>query len=118
MVAYSEVMACLRGIEGTASTDFEHSHHPVILMIEDMAVEHPLPGIVVVADDEPDGLVLRNVDDVLPAPERLGNAVPVDDLELEAMQVKRMVHPDEVLHLPDLGGAERCLDIHPLHVHH
>jgi hypothetical protein len=32
--------------------DFENSHHAVIFVIEDVTVEHPLPGIIVVANDD------------------------------------------------------------------
>src|SRR5437899_1188773 len=32
------------------SSDFEHAHHPVVLVIEDMTVEHPFSWIVVEVD--------------------------------------------------------------------
>ena len=38
----------------------------MVFVVEDVAVEHPLPGIVVVADDDSRGRVLRDVQHVLP----------------------------------------------------
>ena len=33
--------------------DLENSHHAMVFVIEDVAVEHPLPGIIIVANDDP-----------------------------------------------------------------
>src|SRR5690606_24916919 len=63
--------------------DFENAHHPLILMIQDVAVKHPFAGMIVIPNDESHSLVARHVDRVLPAEERLRYAIPVDYLELE-----------------------------------
>lgn len=33
--------------------DLQYTHHPVVLVVQDMAVKHPDAGIVLVLDDEP-----------------------------------------------------------------
>src|SRR5687768_3858511 len=86
-------------------SDFEYSHHPMVLVVQDVTVKHPLSWIIVVPDDEARGLVPRHVDHILPAAIALGDTVPVEHLELKAVQVERVVHADEVLDLPDLGRA-------------
>src|SRR5687767_8365716 len=83
-------------------SNLEHTHHPVILVIEDVTVEHPLSRVVVVPDDEARRLMLRDVDDVLPATVLLGHAIAVEHLELVAVQMERVIHADEILDLPDL----------------
>src|SRR4051812_48007723 len=53
------------------SFHFQHSHHPVVFVIEDVTVEHPLPRIIVVTDDDARRRVLRDVEHVLPGEVRL-----------------------------------------------
>src|SRR3982751_4898083 len=86
-------------------------------MIEDVAVEHPLSGIVVVANDDSRSRVLRNVQHVLPGAVRLRHTVAIEYLELKTMQMEWMVHADDVLDLPDLRGADLGADVHAGHVH-
>src|SRR5437870_11147281 len=86
--------------------DFENSHHAVVFVIEDVAVEHPLPRIVVVAHDDSRRRMFRDVEHVLPGEIRLAHSVTVQHLELESMQVERVIHANDVLDLPDLGGAD------------
>src|SRR5580765_8999920 len=99
------------------SSDLEHSHHSVILVIEDVAVEHPLAGEVVESHDEPDGLVPGNVDRVLPTRKGLGHAVPIENLKLESVQMEGVIHADEILDRPDFGGAQPGAFVHAGHVH-
>jgi hypothetical protein len=93
------------------SFDFEDSHHALVFVIQDVTVKHPFSGEVVKSHDEAHRFMLGNVHRVLPAPIRLRNSIPIDDLELEAVQMERMIHADEVLDLPDLRGAKPGGDI-------
>ncbi|MEO6526953.1 MAG: hypothetical protein ABIP93_10040, partial [Gemmatimonadaceae bacterium] len=88
------------------SSDLEHGHHPVILVIQNVAMEHPHPGVVVEPHDESRRFVLRNVDRILPSPACHRHAVSVEELEPKSVQMERMVHADDVLDLPDLRRAE------------
>src|SRR5436305_7253822 len=97
--------------------DFEHSHHAVVFVIEDVAVEHPLPRIIVVAHDDSRRRMFRDVEHVLPGEIRLAHSVTVEHLELESMQVERVIHANDVLDLPDLGGADGGADVDAVHVH-
>src|SRR5207244_8292116 len=92
-------------------------HHSMILMVEDMAVEHPASWIVVVPHDETQRLVLRHVHDVRPGAKRFWNAVAIDHLELEAVKVEGMIHPYDVLDPPDLRRSQRPAFIDSMHVH-
>src|SRR5215208_6616188 len=69
-------------------SDFENAHHSMILMVQDVAVEHPHAGIVVVAHDEAQSLMLGDIHDVLPGTKRFRDTVTVDHLELESVQMK------------------------------
>ena len=77
-------------------------------------MEHPLARVVRVAHDEARRPVLGHVHHVFPAAERLGHAVAIEHLELEAVQVKRVIHPHQVLELPDLRRAQRRRHIHAI----
>ena len=69
-------------------------------------MKHPLPGEVVEPDDKPHCLLPSHVDDVLPARERFRLPVALENLELEAVHVERVIHADEVFDFPDFGGAQ------------
>src|SRR5687767_568384 len=86
-------------------------------MIEDVAVKHPLPRIVGIPHDESRGLVLRYIHAVLPASIAYRHAVAIQQLELKSVQMEWMVHPHEILDLPDLGCSELRGYIHASHVH-
>src|SRR5438105_8763425 len=96
---------------------FENSHHSVIFVVEDVAVEHPLPGIVVVADDDARRRVLGDVEHVFPGEIRLTHSVAIQHLKLKSVQMEGMVHPDDVGDLPDFRRPDARADIHPRHVH-
>src|SRR6266516_2294393 len=97
--------------------DFEDSHHAVVFMVQDVAMEHPLPWVIVVADDDARRRVLGHVQHVLPGEIRLTYAVTVEYLELEPVQVERVIHADDVLDLPDLSRADLRAHIYARHVH-
>ena len=88
----------------------------MILVIQDVAVIHPLSCKVSKAKNYPNCRVLRNIYRVLPASERLGLPVAIDYLELKAVQVKRVVHSNDILDLPDLDIAELSCFIDSIHV--
>src|SRR6266567_1625800 len=98
--------------------DLQHSHHSMILMIKDMAVEHPQPWIVIVFNDEAHSLVLRHVHRVFPSPVFFRNSIFVEHLKLKSMQMKRVIHSNDIFDLPDLYSIERSVDVNPAHVHH
>src|SRR5690348_17300692 len=60
--------------------------------------------------------MLRHVYRVLPAHIRFGHSIPIDHLELKSMKMKRMIHSNDVLHLPDLHVAELCCFVDAHHV--
>src|SRR5215208_2214450 len=97
--------------------DFENSHHAVVFMVQDVAVEHPLSWIVVVANDDAGRRVLGDVQHVLPGTVRLGHAVAIEDLELKTVKMERVIHPNDILDLPDLSRANSSAHINPRHVH-
>src|SRR6266404_7621501 len=86
-------------------------------MVEDVAVEHPLPWIIVITNDDSRGGVFGDVEHVLPRAVRLGNSIPIEHLKLEAVQMERVVHSDDVLDLPDLRCADLRADVNARHVH-
>src|SRR5437868_9686537 len=82
--------------------DLQHSHHSMILVIKDMAVEHPQPWIVIVSNDEAHGLVLRHIHRVLPTSIFFRHSVSVQHLKLKSVQMKWMIHSNDILDQPDL----------------
>jgi hypothetical protein len=79
-------------------------------MLEDVAVIHPLARSVVRAKCDRDPALGDNVDGVFPRRRRCRYAIDRDDLEEEAVKVKRMVQPGLVDDVPDLerrGDASR-----------
>src|SRR5689334_17544497 len=87
--------------------DLEVRHHPRRMMLEDVAVIHPLARAVIRHERDSHTTLRWHVDRILPRPERRWLAVHVHDLEEEAVQVERVIHHrvvDDVPHLqlPDL----------------
>src|ERR1019366_1264539 len=72
--------------------DLENPHHAVILMVEDVAVEHPLARVRVEVNDKSHGLVFRHIHRVLPVPVTHRHAIPVEQLKPETMQMEWMIH--------------------------
>jgi hypothetical protein len=58
---------CGQGHRRSVSLNLQNAHHSLVLVVQDVAVEHPLSRMIVVAHDEAHGLSLRHVDRVLPA---------------------------------------------------
>jgi hypothetical protein len=86
----------------------EMSHHPGGMVLQDVAVIHPLPGAIVGnpcnAYPPPRGHVYR----ILPGEERRRAPVHVDDLEEEAVEVKGMIHRGPVDQVPYLQLPDRA----------
>src|SRR3569833_1563851 len=97
--------------------NFENAHHAVVFVIEDVTVEHPFSGKVIEPHDHADSLMLAHVHDILPAAIRFGYSVAIEYLELESMEVERVIHRHDVLDLPNFRGAEARPDIDAVHVH-
>src|SRR5689334_8837463 len=106
-----------RRMKTPCSPNLQHSHHSLVLMLEDVAMVHPFSRVVVEVNENSDRRMLRHVARVLPTPERLRNAVAVDDLKVESMKMKWMVHSHHVLNRPDLGLAQTGMNIDAMHVH-
>src|SRR6185503_12620722 len=83
----------------------------LVLVVQDVAVKHPLPREIVEAHDESHGFLPADVDHVLPARKRLRLSIALDDLELKSVHVEGMIHPDQILDLPYLRGTERGREI-------
>src|SRR5262245_10897443 len=86
-----------------ASFDAHRCHHAGGLMLQDVAMDHPVAGIV---GDEGDFDVLlrRNQYRVTPLPIGRCPAVARDDAEGMAMQMNRMVERSVVLELEYIGA--------------
>src|SRR5688572_21821771 len=82
--------------------DFEMSHHPAGVVLENMAVVHPLAGPVLRYPDDPYAPIGRNVDGVLPGEKSGCLAIYLQHLEEEAVKVKRVIHRRHVDDVPDL----------------
>src|SRR5690606_22628136 len=111
------VMHCDFQSRATRSFDLKDAHHALILMIENVAMKHPFASKIIESDDETCTAKCGEIHRVLPHGLRLRHAVSVEDLKLEAVQVEWMIHSDEVLNLPDFGGAQGGLLIDAAHVH-
>jgi len=72
--------------------NFKNSHHAVVFMVQDVAVEHPLPWVVVVAHDDARARVLRDVQHVLPGDVWLPYSIAVDIESFEVEGNLRRIH--------------------------
>ena len=68
------------------------THHPAVLVLQLVAVEHVGPGKAVEADEDTDGLLRPDGDGVLPTmlPCRRRRAVAIQHLKEDAMEMERM----------------------------
>src|SRR5262249_16999643 len=100
---------CVLGMVDVRDPDVHHTHEAAVSVVEDVTVEHPGAGPVVVPYDQLHRLLERHVDRVLPF-ERLDMvALVVEHLEEEAVEMKRMrplrlVDDGPDLRLPGLRG--------------
>jgi len=74
---------------GTGSYHAEVGHHPRRVMLENVAVVHPLARPVVGDPRDAHAPACRHVDRVLPRSKRWRGAIALDDLEEEPVQVER-----------------------------
>src|SRR4029450_5849675 len=105
VVGAAEVVGLLAGCG-----HHELAHHSLVLMEDEVAVEHGrAPGVGVGGEphDEPDRDPRRQVHGVLPAGQlrRRGRPAHVEQLELHPVDVEVVRHEVLVAHLPDLGGV-------------
>jgi len=86
-------------------------HHARSMVFDDMAVIHPRPGTVVRDPGYLDFVFWFQIVRILPRFVFRGLTVFFNDLKKEAMQVKRVVHPADIVDLPDLQFAnfDRCI---------
>ena len=97
---------CAVGHVYGSAHDVEVPHHAGRVVLEDVAVVHPASRPIVGVPGNPNGRLRRHVDDVFQrSPCRLV-AVDLENLEEESVQVKRVVHPCRVDHIPDLQFAD------------
>src|SRR6185369_11466467 len=68
--------------------DLNHSHEAAVGMIENVTVKHPRAGAIVIADDQLERLLERNVDRVFPCERSDRLPLLVEHLEEEAVQMK------------------------------
>src|SRR6266498_1028504 len=102
--------------------DHELAHHAVVLVAQQVAVEHVgdgRVGVVAEADQEPRVPARRDEHGVLPAVQgrRPRAAGVVDDLELHVVDVEAVRVPRLVADLPDLGAAGGHGLVDAAHVH-
>lgn len=97
------------------SGDAELAHEHVVLVFEDVGVEHVVPGEVAELADDGDRSPGRDVDGFLPLGliTGRGRAVDAQDLEVDVVQVDRVVFSGAVVERPLLRGAEGDLGVDP-----
>src|SRR6185312_5815128 len=100
------------------SLELKYAHHPHVLVIHDVTVVHPLPREIVESHDDAHRRMRRHVHGIQPVRKRLRHAIAVEHLKAEAVQMKRVVHPHQVLDLPDFRRMEASREIHPREIHH
>src|SRR5678809_1552347 len=88
-------------------SNFDHSHEPAFRMIENMAVEHPGPWPIVVANDQAHGRLERHIDSIAPGQGAHGFTFLVEDLKEETMKMDGMRPLRLIGHGPDLRFTDR-----------
>src|SRR5512142_44749 len=78
---------------------------------------HPAAGVIVEVYENPHRRVLWDVAGIFPTTHQLPALVSVQYQEVEAVQMKGMIHSDDVLDRPDLGRAQTAMRIDAVHVH-
>src|SRR5690349_3488087 len=70
------------------SFELQYAHHPLVFVIQNVTVEHPLSGVSVEPHDDAHGLVRRHVDGVFPAAARRRHAVAVQHLKMKTVEME------------------------------
>src|SRR5437016_10982098 len=97
-------------MSGCSRAEFHHAHHAAFGMVEDVAMEHPHPGPVVVPHDESHGFVDWRVERVLPGKWAYGLTILVEYLKEKTVQVDRMRPLRVIRDRPDLRLSDACFE--------